>query len=414
MIIKKSYILVLIMMSIIILPGCSKGKDNYDKGIKAFEQEDYETAANEFAEAVSLNSNRGDYFVAYGDSLLMLERYEESINIYNQVIREPNNKIVRENNKESYYGKGIAYYNLDEYDKAIEQFDLALDVEESAGLDLNILLYKADTELMAKKYKEGVDSLTRAIAIESNDPSIYYKRALAYKELDKYDEAEEDLDIIISLKPDNYDFYFSKYLLLDEQNKTSEADKVLDEITSIKIDDETDRYNNAKANYYLGKYDAAREGFNKSIESGILEANFYLARIMESNVDYQEATQYYEKFLSTFVGKEDKDSKLGIDDYYLAMAYNQSGYSYLELESYDKALDNINKGLELKVEPLQQALLRNKIVVYESLSNFEEAYEVLEEYVSLYPEDEEAIRELEFVKTRLPEASKSIAGAEES
>ncbi len=383
----------------IVLTGCSKGSKNYDNGIKAFKEEDYETAANELAEAIKMNPDRGDYFLAYGNTLLLLENYEEALNVYNQVITEKDSKVVRENNKRAYYGKGITYYNTKEYEKSIGQFDLALAIDELEDMNLDILLYKGDTQIDGEFYEEAKSTLTSAIEIDSNNSNIYFKRANVYKELKEYEKAESDFNQAISVKPDFYEYYFAKFHLLEEQGKDNEARDILESITSIKVNNTEDIYNNAKANFHLGNYDSAQEGLLKSIKEGIIEANYYLAYILEEKDDYEGAIAYYEAFFASPLDEYD------IGDYNIALAYNQMGYCFLELEYFDKALESFNNGLSFEVSSLSQSLLINKIVALESLSDYNQAYEVLNEYIAEYPEDEAALRELEFVITRLPEAS---------
>ncbi len=403
-------ILFVIFISIFVLTGCSKGKDSYKRGVNAYEDGNFEVAAQEFSEAINENSDNGDYFLSYGNTLIVLENYEEAINVFNQVITDKDSKIVRQNNKKAYYSKGIAYFNMKDYDKAIEQFDLALLVKELDDLNLDILLYKGDTQIEGKMYEDAKETLTLAIELESKNPNVYYKRSNVYKELGEYNNAEADLDIGISREPDSYDYHFAKYYLLKEQNKDDAADKVLDSITSIKINDSEDLYNSGKANFYLGHYEAASNAFTSSIEEGIIEANYYLGKIMEQDQDYQGAITYYEAFLSSYfeVNNEDSNNDYIVEDYKLALTYNQMGYSYLELVEYEKALESFDKGLEFYASSVQQSLLRNKVVALEHLNKYEEAHKVLIDYLADYPEDEEAKRELEFVKTRLPGASNVV------
>lgn len=393
------FLFFVLIINTIVLTGCSKGGKSFDNGIKAFEEGDYEGAAIEFSEAISLNPDRGDYFIAYGNTLLLIGSYEEAINVYNQVITDKDSKVVRENNKRAYYGKGIAYYDTNEYEKAIGQFDLALSVNELEDMNLDILLYKGDTQIIAGVYEEAKSTLTSAIDIDSNNSSVYFKRANVYKELKEYENSEADLDHAISKEPDFYEYYFAKFHLFEEQGKDKEAAEVLERITSIKVNDTEDIYNNAKANFHLGNYDFAKEGFFNSLKEGVFEANYYLASILEANEDYEGAVAYYEAFFDNPLDEYD------IADYNIALAYNQMGYCLLQLEYFEKALESFNNGLELRVASLEQTLLLNKIVVLESLSDFNQAYEELLEYVAQYPDDEEALRELEFVKTRLPEVS---------
>lgn len=397
---KLSILLFFVLfLSTSVLTGCAKGGKSYDNGVKAYKEEDYEKAASEFAQAMGLNPDRGDYFIAYANTLLLLENYEQAINVYNQVITEKDSKVVRENNKRAYYGKGIAYYNTDDFDKAIGQFDLALSIDELEDMNLDILLYKGDAQIAAKLYEEAKSTLTTALDIDSNNSNIYFKRAKVYQELKEYESAEENIDQAIEASPDFYEYYFAKFHLFEEQGKDEKANEVLESITSIKVNDTKDLYNNAKANFYLENYDFAQEAFLKALDEGMLEANYYLAKILETKADYEGATSYYEAFFASPL------DDYGIADYNIALAYNQMGYCYLELENYEKALESFNSGLDLGVYSLRKTLLINKIVALEYLSDYSRAYELLEEYITEYPEDEDALRELEFVITRLPEAS---------
>lgn len=412
---KKSIrtLLLIIFVSLIVLTACSKGKDNYKSGMNAYEDGDFELAAQEFSEAIKINPDRGDYFLSYGNTLVVLENYQEAINVFNQVITDKDSKVVKQNNKKAYYGKGIAYFNIKEYDKGIEQFDLALEVKELEDLNLDILLYKGDAQAEGKMYEEAKTTLTLAIEMEPKNPNIYFKRSNVYRELEEYSNAEADLDAAILQDPDSYNYYFAKYYLLMEQNKEEDAEKILDSITGIKIKDSDDLYNSAKANFYLENYDVAREVFANSINEGITEANYYLGKILEQTHDYQGAISYYEAFISSYLQEEKEDNKGDyiVEDYKLALTYNQMGYSYLELKDYEKALESFDKGIEFEASSVQQPLLRNKVVALEHLNKYEEAHKVLKDYVVEYPEDHEAKRELEFVKTRLPGAS-TIGDAE--
>ena len=49
---------------------------------------------------------------------------------------------------------------------------------------------------------------------------------------------------------------------------------------------------------------------------------------------------------------------------------------------------------------MEQTLLFNEMVANEHVGNFKQAYLLLEQYLQKYPEDETALREFEFLKTR--------------
>jgi len=89
-----------------------------------------------------------------------------------------------------------------------------------------------------------------------------------------------------------------------------------------------------------------------------------------------------------------------------AVVYNQMGVCLIKLGQYKEALSYIKTGLEYNDVSLEQTLKQNEMVAYENQGQFKEAYQLMTKYLTLYPEDEAAIKEYDFLKTRLPEASK--------
>lgn len=398
---RKVYTLILII-NIVLLVGCSKGSKNYKNGMKAFDAEDYEVAASEFSEAINKDPEENNYYLVYGDTLIMLGDYQEAINYFEQVITEEDKKANKENNKKAYYGIGISYYYMEQYNKAIEQFNKAISIEVLKDWDIDILEHKADAQLQSSLYMEAKDTFDTIIEMDDSVGQYYKDRAIVYKELGDYEKAIEDLDVAIELEPSNYGAYFDKYFILVDLNKEDEAKAALQSTINIEINDEADRFNNAKANYYLENYDEAFETFTKTLEEGIEESNYYLARIMEQKGELQGAISYYKEFLSL------QTNEHGISPYYFALSYNQLGYCYLKLDNYQEALLSFNAGISFEEPLLERTLLKNKVIALESLGNFEESYELLQEYILLYPEDDDARRELEFITTRLPEASLEV------
>lgn len=393
----KLQILPVVLLLMIIsasFSGCSN--DNkvaskyYKEGIEAFEQEEYKSSASNFSEAIKLNSNRGEYYIAYGDALLMLEDYDKALTIYSQAIVDKNNKVVLENNKKAYYGKGVAYYKTFEYEKAIQQFELSLEINELSDWNMDTLLYKGNAEMQAGLYEDGKATFTSIIEMDSSNPELFYKRGNIYQALGDYKNSLEDYNKAITLDKQNYEYYFGKYFLLKEQEKDNEAVNVLEDVIDVKVDSSDDSFQLARAYFYMEEYEKASDSFNQIINDGFVDAHFYLGNIYENQGDYEKAVHHYEVFVSETSANN------------AAIAYNQLGFCLLKINEYEKALTYFDLGLELKDTSLEKALRRNKIIALEYLGNYSEAYTQLEEYTSLYQEDEEGINELEFVETRLP------------
>ena len=97
-----------------------------------------------------------------------------------------------------------------------------------------------------------------------------------------------------------------------------------------------------------------------------------------------------EDYLNTYMGTATAD----------AIALNELGELMLDKELYAEAVSYFEQGLACEVVPNRGALMHNLIVAYEFNGNFDKAWNLVQDYVILFPEDEEAQREYIFLKNR--------------
>ena len=86
------------------LTGCNDGDEKYDKGVKAFEAKNYESAAIYFSEAIEENPEVADYYIYHGMALIKTGNMEDAILEFDKAILDTDNQIVRRNNKKAYRG----------------------------------------------------------------------------------------------------------------------------------------------------------------------------------------------------------------------------------------------------------------------------------------------------------------------
>ena len=385
---------IIFILMVTLLNGCSgKTASNYHKnGLKFFNSGNYKEAATNFEKALDMNTERAEYYIDYAMTLIMLGQNKEAILNFNQAILDKDNSIVNKNNKMAFRGKGIAYFKSNQFTKAIEQFNKALAIDESSDLNMDILYYMGTSQEKAGLYKKAAQTYTTILKENPNDAATYGSRALVYRKLGNYDKSLVDYKKAISLDKVKYDYYFGEYFLMLESGDEKGASTVLDEATQIKILTQEDKFNLAKIHYYMEDYKSAIVELSEAFKNGFTAAYFYLGDIYEKESDYEAAVYNYQMFI------DDENNQKS------ATVYNQIGVCFIKLDQYKEALSYIQIGLEFKDIFLEQSLKRNEIVAYEKLGKFEEAYDHMTDYLTLYPEDKEATREYEFLKTRLPQA----------
>jgi tetratricopeptide (TPR) repeat protein len=400
---KNIGISIILISLIVLLGGCGiKTSGNYYKeGLKFFNSGNYKEAETNFTKAIEINSERAEYYIDYGMTLIMLEEYDEAIEVFDQAILDKNNAIVNKNNKKALRGKGIAYFESFQYTKAIEQFDKALAITELSEINLDIRYYLGSSQEKAGLYENAVETYSLILNKSPSDAAIYSSRAFAYRKLGDYDKSLADYDKAISFDTTNYDYYFGKYFLMIEFSEADAATLVMNEASKLSVETQEDKFNLAKVHFYNEDYDTAIIEFSEAFRNGFTAAYVFLGDIYMKESDYESAVYNYLMY------SDDEANEKS------ATVYNQIGVCYIKLEKYEEALTYIQLGLEYNDISLNQELKQNEIVAYENLGEYEEAYQCMTEYLTLYPDDEEASKEYEFIKTRLPDVSTITTKTEE-
>ncbi len=363
----------------------------YEDGKKSFESGNYEEAVALFEAAIKETSNKAEYYIDYGFSLIKLERYEEALTIFDNAYVNKDIIIVNRNNKRLYRGKGIANYHMMEYSDAIAEFKKALAIHELSELDMDILYYIGSSLMTVGSYEDAIEAYTSIIKLDNKSADAYSSRALCYRNLGDFDLSLADYDTAIRLEQENYTHYFGKYYLLAENGDVTGANEVLAKAAQINQKTSEDQYNMGKVHFYQGDYEVALSELSEGFNNGFTEAYYYIGEIYRIKKDYPKAIYYYDIFI-----KE--------GDILAPNVYNQIASCLIKTGEYTQALSYLEKGIAYNHAGSMQSLKRNEIVAYECLGDFNKAKEKLTEYMMLYPDDKEAAREAKFLETRIMEA----------
>lgn len=162
-----------------------------------------------------------------------------------------------------YRRQGNRYYELKEYEKAIESYTNALRIQSNTAQFYND---RGCVYIDLKKYDAAISDFDKAIELNLEDTSVYSNRGCAYNSLEEYEKAISDLDKAIELDPTNtlaYNNYGYTYINLKEYSK---AIPYLDK--ALELDPENKfAYNNRGTAYiFLKDYNKAAYDLGKAIE----------------------------------------------------------------------------------------------------------------------------------------------------
>lgn len=368
--------------------GCGLKASNrkYDSAIKEYKNGEYEKAATLFLEAIEKNPDKSEFYIDYGFTLIQLGEYEEALTQLSKAILDKDIEMIRENNKKALRGCGIAYYKMQMYDEAIEEFDKALVYKEASDLNMDILSYKGSSLELNFKLNEALEVYSMMLETKQ-EAGLYHIRADLYRKLFYYEESLKDYNRALELNEKGFEIYFGKFAVLKELGRENEAIEALKPAAELPVVNDKDVFELAKVHFYQGEYDMAVIEFNQLMEKGFSEGSFFLGEIYMNTRKYEEAVIEYERYL-----EEGNAPSLTL--------YNQMLACYLMNGDYDKAYLSLEKAKNVNDGSLDRQIMRNEIIYLEYTGDFKGALKLMEEYLQLY-EDEEAENDYIFLKTRV-------------
>lgn len=151
-----------------------------------------------------------------GNQLFEKGEYDKAIENYNMAI------ILNPTFSEAYFNRGLCYYNLKKFEKSIE------DYSKSAELDpKNPVIYnnRGDAYYRKQDFANAIVDYDKALGLNKKYLKAFYNRGLAYACLQDYEKAVADFNDVIKINPDFAEAYHIRGLAYDYMNKLDDAIK---------------------------------------------------------------------------------------------------------------------------------------------------------------------------------------------
>ena len=288
---------------------------------------------------------------------------------------------------------GISYIGVLDNKKAIEHLVNCLSNSNGyiGELDYDTNYYLALAYSREGHYEKALDIYKAIINIKEDETRAHYFSGVTLLNMGRKTDAilafDKAMELSVNGNKSDFEQIIEIYLVLDQYGYTEQGREYIQ--TVLKNNTIKDDLNKGKMYFYINEYQSAIDIIEPLLEvespKKESELSMFLGLSYEALGDKNYAVKVYENSLKK---KED------------AALYNQLGVCQLERKSYDSALEAFKQGLELE-DPIYTKYLRfNEIVALEYLGEFEKVKGLLVEYLKSYPNDEAAIREQKFLKTR--------------
>jgi len=257
------------------------------------------------------------------------ENYARALQSFEQILDVQNIDIIKQDNPEAVdtviiFNAGLAAYNAENYDKAIEYY------KEAAKYGYN----EARTySLIANAYQLKKDTLGALGALQEGfekypeDNTILTSMIQIYLDLDKTEDAMKYLDMAIQQDPENATFYFAQGTLYE---KVENEEKAIEAYEKAIENDETffNAYYNLGALYY-----------NKGVQQ-IEVAN---AIPTSDNEAYETELKKADKWFKDALPYMEKCHEMKPDDNMTMESLKNLYYRLKDMENYNRMLDKLGQ-----------------------------------------------------------------------
>ncbi|MGD9674805.1 MAG: tetratricopeptide repeat protein [Candidatus Nitrosocosmicus sp.] len=312
---------------------------------------------------------------------------------------------------DEFVGIGLDYYSKKLYEKAIEFYNKALEI------NLNHVpahINKATSLVYLEKYEEAIKSLNKALELEKDHPiALENKANILFNHFKDYQQVKEIYQKLIKINSTSYDGLRAYAESLFNLGEYDEALKIYNDLLTNYPEKESDLlFQKARTLSQLRRYEEAKDVYTElyNKEQGNKKVLLNLGITWIKLKDYKKAIECFDSalaidpnYLGALLNKgalyvEMEDYQKGMEFLSLAKKLQPEnpqinfnlGTTYLNQENYDKALENYEVALKYSQEP-NFDLLINMGVAYSKLGLLDKSLSSYEKILILDPQNTEAL-----------------------
>lgn len=313
-----------------------------------------------------------------------VEEVENSGNAEVEAVENEEEDIDLGGDADSYYNRGNALRDRQEYEQAIEEYTRAIEINPDF---VNAYYNRGLTYSDLERYQRAIADYTKAVELNPEYLDAYNNRGILYANLQDYDKAIADYMTVIELDPDYVLVYNNLGVAYDSLGRFQDAVGSYSKAIELNPDYALAYNNRGISHGNLQQYNEAIEDHTAAIEldGSFSDAYYHRGNAYRNLVSYQSAIADYNRAIELN------------PDY--TVAYNNRGISYYELQEYDRAIADYTQAIA--ISPDYPNAHYNRALAYLNLGQQEEALSDFEAAASLYQQQgditgyQDAIAEIE-------------------
>ncbi len=178
--------------------------------------------------------------------------YDKAIENYNMAI------LLNPVFSEAYFNRALSYYQLKNFDKSVADYTKSMELDPQ-----NPIIYnnRGDAFYRKQDFQSAIKDYDKAISLNPNYLKAFYNRGLSYASIEEYEKAVEDFSKVVKLKPDFAEAYHLRGLAYEYAGTMSSA--ITDYEKALELNPEL-----TEAKTHLESAKAKKDQEGKSAEGG--------------------------------------------------------------------------------------------------------------------------------------------------
>ena len=202
-------------------------------------------------------------------------------------------------NSSYYYNRGNTYSNLKDYEKAVNDYNRAIELNPNNASYYN---NRGIGYYSLKDYEKAINDYSRAIELNPNNASYYNNRGIGYYSLKDYEKAIKNCNKAIKLDPNNNSIKETKNLILKLNKNIQYDNKIVDTTKNI---EEINREENLESNIIHDSSDSLTSNLSKNFQEA-----FSNALDLHLSEKFEEAEKEFSDFINKYKDSPNKSPAL--------------------------------------------------------------------------------------------------------
>lgn len=281
--------------------------------------------------------------------------------------------------------EGKTYHNNEEYDKAIEIFKKAVELNPNEYLNWQWLGRSYYERYSDGDKENALNSLLKAVELNPNDDSNWYWLGISYGMNSQYDKEKESFLKATELNPNNADNWYKLGILYFNDKQYDKAIESFSKAVELNPNDDNNWDRLIWSYRFNGQYDKAIEPSLKTVELNPNSRYYWyqLGISYHDNEQYKEAIDSLSKAVELLNTEEEEEDFWDTDassDY-----RNRLGRSYNYNGQYKDAIDSLVKATQLNPDDADNWHWLG--ISYRDDGQYQDAIDSLSKAVELNPDE---------------------------